>query len=47
MDGVSLVTGHGREGIMHAPHTADAVAEALATGRWPRELGAFAPERLA
>lgn len=44
---VTLATGHGREGIMHAPPTAEAVAAALSTGRWPRELGAFAPQRLA
>lgn len=43
--GVSLVTGHGREGIMHAPLTADLVAEALTSGRWSAALEPFAPNR--
>lgn len=45
LTGVTLATGHGREGIMHAPLTAELVAESLGSGRWPEELGAFAPGR--
>lgn len=43
--GVALATGHGREGIMHAPLTAELVAEGLESGRWPEELEPFAPSR--
>ena len=45
LSGVALATGHGREGIMHSPLTADLVAGALANGRWPVELEPFAPSR--
>ncbi|MEJ7751178.1 MAG: FAD-dependent oxidoreductase [Thermoleophilaceae bacterium] len=43
--GVAMATGHGREGIMHAPLTADLVAQALEGGRWARALAPFAPSR--
>lgn len=43
--GVAMATGHGREGIMHAPLTADLVARALEGGRWARALAPFAPSR--
>jgi len=45
LSGVALATGHGREGIMHAPLTAGLLAEALEKGRWPAELEPFAPSR--
>lgn len=45
LPGVALATGHGREGIMHAPITADLVAQALENGNWPARLEPFTPSR--
>lgn len=44
-EGLAVATGHGREGLIHAPLTGAAVAEALATGRWPDLVAPFSPAR--
>lgn len=46
-DGVHVATGHGRNGVLLAPLTADAVAEGVLHGRWPDEVAALSPARFA
>lgn len=44
-DRLMIATGHYRNGILLAPATAHAVAEAVCTGRTPSWIGAFSPSR--
>ncbi|WCH91019.1 glycine oxidase ThiO [Streptomyces moderatus] len=43
--GLSLATGHYRNGVLLTPVTGDAMAHALATGELPEEARAFTPRR--
>lgn len=45
LDGLVIATGHGRNGILLAPATADGVAGLLASGRVADHLVAFRPDR--
>lgn len=47
LDGLVMATGHYRHGFLLLPVTADAVAEAVATGRVPDEIVPFSPLRFA
>ncbi len=44
-DRLMIATGHYRNGILLAPATADAVAEAVCTGRAPAWIDSFSPSR--
>lgn len=44
-DRLMIATGHYRNGILLAPATADAVAEAVCTGRTPSWIDSFSPSR--
>lgn len=46
VEGLWHATGHGRNGILLAPVTADALASWIATGEAPADAGAWAPGRL-
>jgi glycine oxidase len=43
--GLSLATGHYRNGVLLTPVTGDAMAHVLATGELPEEARAFTPRR--
>lgn len=45
IDGLFLAGGHGRNGVLLTPVTADAMAELLRTGRVPDAIRPFAPDR--
>jgi glycine oxidase len=45
LPGLIIATGHGREGINHAPVTADAVVSLALDRAMPAELTPFAPSR--
>lgn len=45
LDGLAVATGHGREGIVHAPATAAAVAGLAAGLPLPASLARFSPQR--
>lgn len=45
LDGLIAATGHGRKGIILAPITGERVAEAIVSGEWGAEMGAFRPGR--
>ncbi|MBC6461266.1 glycine oxidase ThiO [Actinomadura sp. HBU206391] len=47
LSGLSLATGHFRNGVLLTPVTGDVMAEALITGRLPDVARAFSPERFA
>ncbi len=47
LPGLLLATGHYRSGVLLTPVTADAVAQALATGKVPELAEAFSPTRFA
>ncbi|HEV7203045.1 MAG TPA: glycine oxidase ThiO [Jatrophihabitans sp.] len=47
LPGLVHVTGHFRNGILHTPVTADAVADLLSTGTLPDVMADFAPARFA
>jgi glycine oxidase len=47
LDGVSLATGHFRNGILLAPITGHLMAKAIATGEAPERLLPFSPLRFA
>lgn len=47
LDGLILVTGHGRNGILLTPVTADGIAEVVTTGHVPDHLVPFRPDRFA
>ncbi|HEU5084951.1 MAG TPA: glycine oxidase ThiO [Acidimicrobiales bacterium] len=46
-DGLHVATGHGRNGVLLAPLTADAVAERVVHGRFPDEVADLSPARFA
>ena len=46
-DGLVVATGHGRNGILLAPVTADAVASLVVDGVVPDVVAPFGPERFA
>lgn len=45
LDGLSLATGHYRNGVLLTPVTGDVMAHVLATGELPDEARAFSPRR--
>lgn len=45
IEGLAVATGHYRNGILLAPITADAVLELVTTGRVPKQMEAFDPQR--
>ncbi|WP_406204057.1 MULTISPECIES: glycine oxidase ThiO [unclassified Streptomyces] len=45
LDGLSLATGHYRNGVLLTPATGDVMAHVLATGELPDEARAFTPRR--
>ena len=47
LDGLVIATGHGRQGILLTPVTADAIAEVVTGGGVPAHLAAFRPSRFA
>lgn len=47
LDGLSLATGHFRNGVLLTPVTGDAMAHVLATGELPEEARPFSPRRFA
>jgi glycine oxidase len=47
IDGLTLATGHFRNGILLAPVTAELVRQIIESGGSPAELAPFSPERFA
>ncbi|MGW4106750.1 FAD-dependent oxidoreductase, partial [Streptomyces sp. NPDC004976] len=45
LEGLLLATGHGRNGVLLAPVTGDALADALTTGELPEAARPFSPRR--